>query len=143
MENNEAENKEIKSLSQMLANAETIAQSPQELIKFLMIREQQNVLKSLREMLYRSRRTGQAHETVMFKTDLEMLFYRCESLIKRVDEKVYADLKENLLSDDYGKLLRAFRKINELLDQKQVTRVDIKQRIDRHRIEASNMMQGL
>jgi hypothetical protein len=116
-----------------------VALPPADVLKIMILQRRSDVISKIRSFYERKENGSRGAEHVLV-SEVRALWFEIESGFMR-DDPTHAEEIIALLWSDSNKgenSIKAFRKINKWLDQKSITRVDLKKEIDRTRVELEN-----
>jgi len=80
----------------------------------------------------------------LFYQELEVYFFDLEASLRRTKLlKDFTELENLCFSNDINNAIKGFRTINMWLDEKGVTKIDTRMKIDPRRVENENSASGL
>ena len=124
-------------------NEATISTPAAEIVKILLLQARQNLFEAWEEY-YKKMEYGTDVGLAVVKARLFSLWLEMQATLKRrLTEKEYNHIYRNALSDKQSEVLSAILRLNEILDELQVTRLDSKRVYNRQNVEEENVEFGL
>jgi hypothetical protein len=127
------------------AGLPTATTPPLDVLKILILQRRDAVLEAI-ESYYKVQDAGSSPPSFYVTSRVRSLFFELESVLRRYykeDKNTFVKLGDMVLSNKVGDAIAAFRKMNEILDEKQLIRWDTQKRIDTTRVENENLEKGL
>lgn len=119
-----------------------IALAPTDILKVMILKRRDAVISAIEEYYNRISAGSRAPKhNIISKT--RSLFIEVSAAMKRSDKKLYTDLRAIFMGDNVKDIILAFDSLNEWLDKKSITRVDIQRKIDTTIAEKENVFKGL
>jgi hypothetical protein len=121
---------------------DTVAIPPGDIVKIIILNRWWD-LQEAREFYYKHKfnNINQGFSSVRVRT--KTLFETLQATLKRkLEEKEYLDLYKLCNSKNEEDLDNAYFKLNETLDKINLTKIDTREQVNRHRVEMSNKAQG-
>lgn len=123
--------------------AENISSPPAEILKILILQKRDEAIQELRNYQYTEAR-GVAAKIHRVKARITCLYLELYSSLKRsLSPEEFKTLSLNVRSESIERLTSAFFVMSDFLDEKKITRFDIKQNIDMTIPEEENLLHGL
>jgi len=123
---------------------ESVAIPPLDILKIQILNRRDGVLTAIEQHEERALRTGDVETgSHRVRGKIRGFYFALEPAIKRWLKKDEYDIMKEKMVESYTEALIAFRKINELLDSKHITRIDMEKSYDQTSIEEENSMKGV
>ncbi len=123
---------------------ESVAIPPLDILKIQILNRRDGVLTAIEQHEERAIRTGDLETgSHRVRGKIQGFYFALEPAIKRWLKKDEFDLMKREINISYTEALKAFRKINELLDTKHITRIDMEKSYDQTSIEEENTIKGV
>ena len=118
---------------------------PQDILKILLLTKRDNCLEAI-ESYYKQKNHTRTAPLHIVRARLQSLYLETEAMLKRaLSTDEYEKLYESIFTNDSteASLIGAFRKINIILDEKRITRLDLGKQYDTTQIELENFEKGM
>lgn len=134
----------MKPEQQNYEDIENIAVAPADYLRYMILKRRDVVLWELRHYLAEKARNS-TPQVFPLMSAIQTLWYDLETSLREdclKDKNRFALIKGYVFSDSVDECISGFRKLNDFLYKKQVTKFDTKVKYDYKNVELSNKMQG-
>lgn len=119
------------------------AVSPTDQLKILILNRRERVFQAL-ENYYERIYSGSTAPSHYVRSRIKTFFLGIQAMLFRtLEEHRFNQLRKDVLNEDVNKVIGAFQTIEVLLDEKGLTKVDIRRKVDTTDMEAENEIHGL
>ena len=119
---------------------------PLDTLKILILQRRDAVLEAI-EDYYKMMEAESSPPVFFIVSRVRTLFFDVEFMLKRYygeqKKEDFVKLSKAVMGHDVDNSINAFREINRILDEKQLTRFDINEKHDTTRVESENSLKGL
>ena len=123
--------------------SQTTTTPPSDLLKIMILNRRDDALLSI-ESYYKYLFQDVIPPSHIVRSRVISLFFDLEAYFYRVlDTDKYKKLQEKIFSNDVNIVIKAFRELNQKMDELNLIRFDTKTKIDITRVESENMEKSL